>query len=88
MKKNIVIAILAVGMSMAVVFGIYKDTEANRQEALAVANAVEAKTQRDNAEMARRDAEEQRKMAIMNTMEAQRQHQEAVEALENCRKRK
>lgn len=88
MQKNIVIAILAVGMAMAVVFGIYQRTEAHRQEALAVASAAEAKTQRDIAEMARRDAEEQKRLAIVNAMEAERQRQAAVEALENCRKRK
>lgn len=88
MKKNIVIAILAVGLAMAIVFGIYKGTEAKRQETLAVASAAEAVKQRENAEMARREAEEQRTMAVMNAMEAERQRQAAVQALENCRKKK
>jgi hypothetical protein len=88
MKKNLIIAGLAIGLAMAIVFGIYQRTEARRQEALAVANAVEATIHRDNAEMARKEAEEQRKMAIMNAMEAERQRQVADEALKNCLKKK
>ncbi len=88
MKKNIVIVILAIGLVMAIAFGIYKDTEAHRQEALAVANAAEAMRHRENADMARKEAEEQRKLALVNAMEAERQRQQAVEALENCRKKR
>lgn len=83
-----VIAILAIGLVMAIVFGVYQQTEAKRQEALAVASALEATVQRDAAEMARNEAEKQRAMAMQNAMEALKQHQAAEEALENCRKRK
>lgn len=88
MKKNVIIAILAIGLFLALVFGIYQQTEAHRQEALAVASAEEAMRQRDNADMARKEAEEQRKLAVMNAMEAERQRQQAIEALENCRKKR
>ena len=83
-----IMAILAVGLALAITFALYKDTEAQRQEVLAVANATEAMKQKDKADRARKDAEEQRKMAVMNAIEAERQRKEAMEALENCRKKR
>lgn len=85
MKKNIVIAILAIGLVMLIVFGVYQHTEANRQEALAVANAAEAATQTAAAEVARNEAEMQRALAMKNEMEAQMHLQIAEEALRKCR---
>ncbi|MGE0590341.1 MAG: High-affnity carbon uptake protein Hat/HatR [Cyclobacteriaceae bacterium] len=83
----IVFGSLMVVALMFLVYAIYQQTEAKRQEALAVANAdraleqqklaeaarEDAVKQRDAAEAARREAEEQRQLAIQNAEEAERQ---------------
>ncbi|HEY5690052.1 MAG TPA: High-affnity carbon uptake protein Hat/HatR [Cyclobacteriaceae bacterium] len=87
----IVFGSLMVVALMFLVYAIYQQTEAKRQEALAVANAAaatvaqkdaesqrdEATKQRDLAEKARKDAEEQRKLAVLNALEAERQREAA-----------
>ncbi len=89
----IVFGSLMVVALMFLVYAIYQQTEAKRQEALAVANAEraieqqklaeiardEATKQRDLAEQARKDAEEQRKLAVQNAIEAERQKNAADE---------
>lgn len=89
----IVFGSLMVVALMFLVYAIYQQTEAKRQEALAVANAEraieqqklaevardEATKQRDLAEEARKDAEEQRKLAVQNAVEAERQRNAADE---------
>jgi hypothetical protein len=69
----IVFGSLMVVALMFLVYAIYQQTQAKRQEALAVANFVEAEKQRDAAEDAKKDAETQRDRAIEAQKEADRQ---------------
>ena len=69
----IVFGSLMVVALMFLVYAIYQQTEAKRQEALAVANFVEAEKQRVAAEEAKKDAEIQRDKAIEAQLEADRQ---------------
>ncbi|MEQ8423156.1 MAG: High-affnity carbon uptake protein Hat/HatR, partial [Cyclobacteriaceae bacterium] len=83
----IVFGSLMVVALMFLVYAIYQQTEAKRQEALAVANAAAAtaaqkdteaqrevaEQQRDAAEQARKEADEQRQLAEQNAEEARLQ---------------
>jgi len=82
----IVFGSLMVVALMFLVFAIYQQTEAKRQEALAVANAKEAEKQRDAATAAQAEALEQRDAAVKAQREADEQRLLAEENAELARK--
>lgn len=82
----IVFGSLMVVALMFLVYAIYQQTEAKRQEALAVANADRAVEQQKLAESAKADAEKQRDLAVQAKKEADEQRLLAESNAELARK--
>lgn len=82
----IVFGSLMVVALMFLVYAIYQQTEAKRQEALAVANADRAVEQQKLAEVAKADAEKQRDLAVRAKQEADEQRLLAESNAELARK--
>ncbi len=81
MKKNIIIAILAITSIMSIIYGRYQKTEALRNEQMAIENARLARELTIQAEKAMQMAREQREIALANASLAMRQADIANEAL-------
>ena len=81
MKKNIIIAILAITSIMSIIYGRYQKTEALRNEQMAIENARLARELTIQAEKAMQMAREQRDIALANASLAMRQADIANEAL-------
>ena len=81
MKKNIIIAILALTTIMSTVYAFYQQTEAKKMEALAKENERMAAKQADLARQQMILADEQRMIAIRNMEEAHKQRALAEAAL-------
>ncbi|MEZ4944025.1 MAG: hypothetical protein R2804_00725 [Cyclobacteriaceae bacterium] len=79
MIKNMVIAVLIVISLCTTVFAIYQQTEAKRQEALAVAIAQQVQTIRKVAEQAQAEAATQMAAAAAAKVEVERQLELALE---------
>jgi len=82
----IVFGSLMVVALMFLVYAIYQQTEAKRQEAIAIANADRALEQQKLAEIARADAVLQRDAAVKAQKEADEQRKKAEENAELARK--
>ena len=81
MKKNIIIAILALTTIMSTVYAFYQQTEAKKMEALAKENERMAAKHADLARQQMILADEQRMIAIRNMEEAHKQRALAEAAL-------
>ncbi len=84
----IVFGSLMVVALLFLVYAIYQQTEAKRQEALAIVNAAEAEKQRDAATQAQKEAEKQRDAADKARDEAENQRQRAIENAEEALRQK
>ncbi|MEZ4944017.1 MAG: hypothetical protein R2804_00685 [Cyclobacteriaceae bacterium] len=79
MVKNIIIAVLLIISLCTTVYAIYQQTEARRQESLALANARQAEEVREAAESAQAEAANQRAAAAAAMAEVERQLKQALE---------
>ncbi len=86
MKKNVIIAILAITTILSTVYAFYEKTEAEKQQALAVENEKLAREMSIKAEEQMKLAEQQLRRTEVSMMEALKQTQIANEALKNCKK--
>ncbi len=72
MKKNLIIAALAIASIVSVVFGLVERAEANRQREIAVLNLLRAMENEKRSQ-------EQMQMTVMSQREAELQYQRAME---------
>lgn len=80
MKKNIIIAFLAITTILSTVYAFYQKGEAEKQGALAIQNERLAREMAIKAEQQMKMAEAQMHIAQLNAMEAREQAQIAREA--------
>jgi Tfp pilus assembly protein PilO len=81
MKKNVIIALLAVVSVLSLSYGFYQKQEADKFELMAQENERVASEMRTVAEHQQKLAEQQRMIAEVNMVEAIRQRQIAEERL-------
>jgi Tfp pilus assembly protein PilO len=81
MKKNLVIALLAVVSILSLFYGFYQKNEADRFHTMAQEMQMQAEQQQQIAKQAYMEAVQQRQFADANRVEAEHQRQIAEERL-------
>ena len=88
MKKNMIIALLAITSLLSLVYGYYQKQRTDLQEQLAWEKAKEVTALQVTVEQCRGEAERQRMMAAAREHMAHEQAARAQKALEAARRRK